>query len=250
MTLAHIAALYFSGKREMAKKRVQKLKAAGLIRERPKRLPTDPSIHFLGKKAFELLRDNGQLADYPEIGLADLERRAQVSDQTLRHELEVMNVKTAMVTGINTTNNSRVVEFSTWPLLHEFKACRPDGERVTVKPDGFLRVHAVEEGGVLSEYTFFLEVDRSTESLNVLCKRCYCYRDYYRTGEFAIRCGQNPQYYRDFPFRVLIVCTSNERKSNVVRSLLLLDQPIHTQCLVITKSQLIADMYNGCVLWK
>jgi len=30
MTLAHVSALYFDGKREMAKKRVQKLKAAGL----------------------------------------------------------------------------------------------------------------------------------------------------------------------------------------------------------------------------
>jgi len=34
MTAAHIAALHFDGKREMTKKRLQKLKVAGLLGER------------------------------------------------------------------------------------------------------------------------------------------------------------------------------------------------------------------------
>ena len=38
MTLAHAGTLYFDGKYEMAKKRIQKLKTAGIIRERPRRI--------------------------------------------------------------------------------------------------------------------------------------------------------------------------------------------------------------------
>jgi ribosome biogenesis protein Tsr3 len=37
MTAAHIATLYFDDKKEATKKRLQKLKAAGLIRERRRR---------------------------------------------------------------------------------------------------------------------------------------------------------------------------------------------------------------------
>src|SRR5438477_12979868 len=79
MTLAHIAALYFDGKREMAKKRVQKLKVAGIVRERPRQV-SEPSVLFLTRKAFELLADNGHLAAYPKIDPAGMERRADVSN--------------------------------------------------------------------------------------------------------------------------------------------------------------------------
>jgi hypothetical protein len=46
MTKDHVTALYFEGKGEAAKKRLQKLKAAKLISERPRRA-FEPSILFL-----------------------------------------------------------------------------------------------------------------------------------------------------------------------------------------------------------
>lgn len=42
MNLAHVSALYFDGKSDMAKKRVQKLKKAGLLREHPDEYPILP----------------------------------------------------------------------------------------------------------------------------------------------------------------------------------------------------------------
>src|ERR1700733_5183271 len=54
MTAAHIAALYFDGKREYTKKRLQKFKAGGFIGER-RRNANEPSILFLTHKAFKLL---------------------------------------------------------------------------------------------------------------------------------------------------------------------------------------------------
>src|SRR5438874_7656748 len=92
MTLSHAAILYFDGREEAAKKRLQKLKAAGIVAER-RRKAYEPSLLFLTSKAFGILRDQGVLSEYPTLTYAALQRRVQVSDLTLRHELEVMGVK-------------------------------------------------------------------------------------------------------------------------------------------------------------
>src|SRR6185503_1843291 len=83
MTLAHIASIYFEDRREAAKKRVQKLKAAGFIGERPRRA-YDPCILFLTRKALLLLHNEGFTSKYPPLSRNALERRAHVSDLTIR----------------------------------------------------------------------------------------------------------------------------------------------------------------------
>jgi hypothetical protein len=240
MTLGHIAVLYFNGKKEMAKKRVQRLKAAGLVRERP-RHQTEPSILFLAKKALELLRNRGHLCGYPTIAISQLEKRTSVSALTLRHELEVMDVKTAMTAAVNKTERFRIAEFSTWPRLNQFKSCRPDGERVMVKPDGFIRIEEAEADGELSEHTFYLELDRSTEGPDVLADRCHCYLDYYRIGDFAVRNGGSRQQYKEFPFRVLVVCKTPERRDNVALRLLENSPPILTFAMLTTLTECVRE---------
>jgi len=54
LSLPQAATLCFEGRQEAAKKRIQKLKAAGLIAERPRRA-FESSVLFLPRKAFELL---------------------------------------------------------------------------------------------------------------------------------------------------------------------------------------------------
>jgi hypothetical protein len=240
MTLAHAGALYFDGKREMAKKRVQKLKAAGVVRERPRQF-SEPSVLFLPPLAFNLLNANGHLGDYPKMSSADFERRAQVSPLTLRHELAVMDVKVAMISAIRATPGYDVAEFSTWPALSEFKACRPDGKRAVVRPDGFLRVSEQELDGGVSEHAFFLEVDRSTEVLDVLCQRCYCYLDYYRTGQFAVRHGGSREECTNYPFRVLVICKSAQRRDNVSEQLRTSNPPIRTFVWLATQQAVYQD---------
>src|ERR1044072_3640775 len=100
LTLAHISGLYFEGREEAAKKRVQKLKAAGFISERPRRA-NDPSLLFLTKQGFQALSDSGYLSQFPQLSWKSLEKRMQVSDLTLRHELEVQEVKTALTLAVN-----------------------------------------------------------------------------------------------------------------------------------------------------
>jgi hypothetical protein len=54
MTAWHIATVYFDGKKEAAKKRLQKIKNAGLIGERKRRV-NEPAVLFLTRKAHTLL---------------------------------------------------------------------------------------------------------------------------------------------------------------------------------------------------
>jgi hypothetical protein len=100
MTLAHAAALHFGGSLEAAKKRTQRLKGTRYIRERPRSRPYDPSILSLARRGFEALRRAGQLADYPALGWESMEKRAQVSPFTLRHELDVLSSKAAIVAAL------------------------------------------------------------------------------------------------------------------------------------------------------
>jgi hypothetical protein len=152
MTAGHIATLFFDGKKEAAKKRLQKLKTAGFIGERT-RHASQPAILFLNRKGLSLLQAHGTLKEYPPADLPVLEKRARVSDLTIRHELEIMDVKTAFHSAIKGTKNFKLAEFSTWPLLYQFEAYRNGrgGSVVTVKPDGYIRIHEREQDGGISE---------------------------------------------------------------------------------------------------
>jgi hypothetical protein len=235
MTSAHVAALYFDGRKEAAKKRLQKLKMAELIGERTRRV-YEPSVLYLTQKALVFLREQGVLSEYPQLGPFSLEKRARVSNITIRHELEIMDVKTAFHSVISKAPAFTIAEFSTWPLLYQFEAYRPgyNGAEVAVKPDGFIRIHEKEPDGGLSEHTYFLEVDRSSETQETLVARAGCYLDYYKSGGFAERNGAPRSAYKDYPFRVLMVFRNAERRNNTAECLLQSNPPILTQACLTT----------------
>jgi len=236
MTLAHISDIYFEGKCEAAKKRVQKLKGAGYLGERPRRA-YDPSVLFLTRKTLHLLRDEGFTAKYPPLSASAFEKRAQVSDLTIRHELGVMDVKAAFHRSIKEKPDLSIAEFGTWPLLYEFRA-DPSGSRreVIVRPDGFIRIHEKESDGGASEHTFFLEVDRSTETIETLMKKIACYIDFYRSGGFAVKNGATKERFREFPFRVLVVCKSVERRNGLAAAVMERKSPIRSQVQFCSKT--------------
>ena len=240
MTAGHIATLYFDGKREYTKKRLQKLKAGGFIRER-RRQVNEPSVLFLTRKAFIELKNHGDLSPYPPLALTALEKRANVSDKTLRHELEVMDVKAAFHTALARSEKFSIAHFSTWPQLYEFTAVRSGhGAEILVKPDGFIRFHEKEADGTY-ERVFFLEVDRSTEKQDILVDRAGCYVDFYRSGGFAVRNGAPRSDYQQFPFRVLMVFKNAERRNNTAERLLNNHPPILTQICLTTVAEVTAD---------
>jgi hypothetical protein len=241
MTLAHISTIFFGGKQEGAKKRMQKLKAAGFIAER-RRHVSEPPILFLSTRGFRLLKAEGILHDYPKFDIPSLEKRAQVSDLTIRHELEVMDVKAAFHSVLPGAQNLSLKEFTTWPLLSEFSAPRSfGGGEMLVKPDGFILVEEKGEGTDLWSHSFFLEVDRSTEVQETLVNRIAGYNSFYRSGGFAERSGGNRSEFKEYPFRVLIVFKSAERRNNCAEGLLRLNPPILTLAYLTTITEAKAD---------
>jgi hypothetical protein len=243
MTSAHAAALHFYGSRDAAKKRLQKLKVGGYISERARR-PTEPAVLFLTAKAFSHLRAEGVLSQYPALSAKSLEKRARVSEITLRHELEVMDVKASFHQAARKMQNISVAEFTTWPALHQFEVSHDGFRETLVKPDGFIRIQE-KEGDGTSEHAFFLEVDRSSETLDTLVSRAACYLQYYRSGGFAVKNGATPTDFKDYPFRVLIVCKSAERRNNTALRLLQNNPPIFTQAYLTTLAEVTVDPFGA-----
>jgi hypothetical protein len=144
-----------------------------------------------------------------------------------------MDVKAAFCSALQKNPALRTEEFSTWPRLFEFLATPGSGGEVLVKPDGFIRIRE-EEGSEVFEQTFFLELDRSTETLDTLGRRALCYLDFYQRGGLAERFGRPRSEYKDFPFRVLMIFKTEERRNNMAERLLTQTPPILTQVWLST----------------
>lgn len=239
MTLGQAAAIHFSGKSEMAKKRMQKLKAAGMVGERVRK-PYEPSILYLTRIGFDTLRDRGCLQDLPQLAWSNVAQRLQVSDLTLRHELEVMTTKAAFFTAAREHETIAISEFTTWPTLYQFQSVLRDGSELLVKPDGFIRIREhIEED--LFEHIFYLELDRSTETLDTLARKAQAYLAYYQSGGLAERFGHDRSQFKDFPFRVLMVFKTAERRNNMAERLLAGSPPILTHVWLATSEDVMAS---------
>ena len=237
MTRAHIGLLYFDGKQQYAKKRLQQLKSEGLVSERTRRM-NEPSVHFLTRKAFALLNSEGRLSDYPPLGATTFEARANVKESTLNHELDVMNVKASFHAALANSPTFSIVEFSTWPLLYQFETTREGrgGDRL-MKPDGFIRLHEKEDGSKGFFHECFLEVDRSSEVQETLVEKALCYAEYYRSGGFAVRNGAERSAFKDYRFRVLMVFRTAERRNNTAERLAQSTPRILTQVWLTTLAE-------------
>ncbi len=243
MTTAHAAAIHFDGRREAAKKRLQKLKVANLVSVRPRRA-SEPAVHSLTARAIEMLRTHRILDEYPQLAKLTLNKRAQVSELTIQHELAVMDVKAAFYSELRYTDFIAIAEFCTWPLLHEFETCPlPFIDPVVVKPDGFIRFHEKGTDGLL-KHSFFLELDRSTEVQETLALKAACYHHYYHSGGFAVRNGGVWSAYRQYPFRVLMVFKTAERRNNTAEKLLQNIPPILTQACLSTFTEVTQNPFG------
>jgi hypothetical protein len=240
MSLAHIAAIHFEGRKEAAQKRVQKLKAAGYLTERPRR-PYEPSLLFITRHAFLVLQKAGQLARYPSLDWSRLRKRLDVSPYTLAHETAVLDVKAAFITAAAQFPQLSIREFSTWPAMFQFKAApRPGLLDILVKPDGFIRLDEALLDGSARNHSFFLEVDRSTEPQGTLVLRAACYRNYHRRGSFAKQFDDASSPAAP-SFRVLFVCKTAQRRDNTAQRLLLLQPPILSQVWLTTQDEITRD---------
>lgn len=234
MTLTHLSAVHFLGKAEAAKKRLQKLKAAGFTSARQKR-PYEPALLSVTWLGYQLLREHGYLERFPAFNQATFEKHIRLSPLTLQHELAVMDVKAGIVSAVRLSNLIHVRQFDTWTKHHEFNIYSQ-----VIKPDGFIQFEERDGDGAY-EHSFFLEVDRSTETLSHLSAKLLAYRDFYSSGGFAKRCGGTPEQFREYPFRVLMVFRTAERRNNAAREMLAQNPPIRTMACLSTMDEVAAD---------
>jgi len=239
MTLPHISALYFEAKREMAKKRVQKLKADGVIRERPRRRISDPSVLHLTWKGYVSLRNEGHVDDDSRLSPKTFTRRMRVSPLTLAHEIAIGDVMAACTVALRGNDRFELLEFSVWPRRYSFSVDR-DYRRVPVQPDGYIRL-LEKNGEDAPEYHFFLELDKGTETIERLAEKCVNYREYDRSGGYAEFCGGKREDRKSRPFRVLVVCKSEQRRNNLAERLLQYHPPFSTMILITTLSESVGD---------
>jgi hypothetical protein len=187
------------------------------------------------------LCERGTIDDLPRMSWPSLEKRVRVSPLTLQHEMEVQDVRATLHSATSEVEGLSIEQFSTWPRLYEFDAFNPEGAAVTVKPDGFIRLHHRAENGETVAHFFFLELDRSTEPQETLANRAHCYRDFYQRGGLAVRHGRPVEEFARYPFRVLMVFKNPERRNNSAERLLLARPPILTQVWLTTFDEVTAD---------
>jgi hypothetical protein len=235
MTAAHICALHFDGHAEMAKKRIQKLVAAGFIKSGPRDL-FERAVYFIEPGGISELRDRGAFHKYPMSDAFLNDRRTSVSRLTIAHEVEVMDVKTAISRAAKAARLP-ILEFTTWPILNQFPSARSTAGQTIVRPDGFIRIR--DTG--MKVHSFYVELDRSTESQRTLVAKANCYLGHYRSGGFALRAGGSRSAYQRHPFRVLYILKTAARRDNTIERLLRNNPPILTQVWLTTLAEVIEN---------
>jgi hypothetical protein len=240
MTLAHASALHFGGRREAAKKRIQKLKAAGLVAERT-RQPHEPSILQLARKGYEFIREVGIPSKYPVQGWERLRKQLHFGEATLNHELDVVSLRAAVLSSVRNEPRLTVSEFCTWSSLLSFEIGRAGRGETVVRPDGFFRLYETTAAVAPHTHAFFVEVDRSTETLATLVAKARAYGEWYRSGGFAVKCGESPDEFKSYPFRVLVTCRSSERRDNIARALLVDSDKMLGQVWLSTQAEAVSD---------
>lgn len=240
MTAVHVAALFFQDRQEAAKKRIQKLKRAGLLSSR-RWSSIAQSTYSISSDGIAALRRSGALHDHIHLTTKNAARRTSVSHSTLQHELTVMDVKTAIVRAADKSGSLCISRFCTWPKLIQFTSLTREGRTITIKPDGFISM--VQKGQRVSR--FFLEVDRSTETLDTLVRKAECYLYHYRSGGFARSQNQAERKLKEFPFRVLFVVKSRARLENLLERFLSARPPILTQSLAATSDSVCDNPFGA-----
>lgn len=215
LTATHLADIHFSGSRGAAKQRLWLLGKAGYIAGRfgtPAGLPLPLR---LTRKGFEHLQQSGHLTDYPRVTWQSMSKRFKVAASTLAHELDVGSVKASLFRTAREVGNCQINVAVTWPRLLRFRV-RPKHltRPIVVSPDGFFRVSQQSADQTVRQFDFFLELDRSTETLTRIVERAHGYLEYFTSGSYAKRQGAPDAQPQDFPFRSCWVFPTKQRKEH------------------------------------
>lgn len=244
MLRSHFVELYFAERVEYAKKRIQRLVQAGLVRERALQKiggQFPPTVLSLGTPGLYALEKKFSLTSTHHLPWNELVDRLDVANSTLEHELGVMETKASFVKALRSRPQFQLQTFSTWPRLNEFRTEHLEsGKTHILKPDAYIEVHE-SSGEDIAEHRFFLEHDRGPEVRRTLAIKAHGYAYYYRKGGLARRHGMAAEDYKEFPFRVLFSLQSEARRNGLAERLLQETHLLKQQFLLTTMEELIGD---------
>jgi hypothetical protein len=238
MTRAHAAALVFHGRREAAKKRIQKLKAAGLITERRAKTyqPNQPRPIHLSKPGVAALRAHGA-----QISAMAFQPPRAMSDAAISRHLKLIDIKVAFTHDCACESDGELLEFALAPSHDLTVSSAPSARRLAVRPDAFIHIRSADQ-----HHRFFLDLVRPTASQRAICERVEAYREHYHSGGFAEALGLPASEYMRCPFRVLLVFQSPEMLRHTAIRLTELRKPILRQAWLTTASEATANPV-GCI---
>ena len=210
-TTGEASETFFHGSKEATRKRLARLREAGLISKKSGELAGASSISITpaGITALRAGRPGSERRERPK-------HRGRGASA---HEAEVMEVEEAFTSA----GAPWRCDFRAWPGGAVAPSFSVGGAMVC--PDAFVRIYNSDTSGI-SGGSFFIEVDRSTERLETLAAKAEAYRAFLGTGGFARLCGHPLSSRRRHPFRVLVVVPSEERRNNVAERLLRCRPPI------------------------
>ena len=224
MKLSQISALHFDGKAPYAQKRVLKLKRAGYINERvpENRGRVYPSLLSLSRRGFAAFANDNELGSI-DARWSDLEGRlAKISESTLDHEIDVVDMKIALVNAVKAIPSLQLDEFSTYPKRFEFLTEHIGLERAHVlKPDGYAQITLADGRAE----TLYMEWDKSTEAHKTLGIKAFGYKAWRDSGAFSLWNGGTVEDRDQYSFRALFVLPNDERRNNTAEHLLRLAHP-------------------------
>jgi hypothetical protein len=229
----NLAAAFFKGSYEAAKKRVQQLASAGLVR--------NDSDAGLGRSIISLTKKGLEILAVSEKTPRNVRTHA-VSPKMRAHERMLADCHFALTAAARTNGN---LSADIWhdPGSATFTVrCTDHATIETVRPDGFCSVQMNHH----RKFFFFVEVDRSTETQGHLIHLAQQYRQYSRAADFAARFGDCYEAKRT-TFRVLLILKSPLRLENTLKSLRL-HAGVLTLFWLTTFDSFIRDPFGA--IWK
>lgn len=189
LTLPQIADLCFEGKREAAKKRLQKLQRGGIVKRHSLGILVS-SVYFLSAKGFRLTKRELPESLTPSVPALTM----------FRHEKSVRNFRAAIMRDAK-REGIEIPVFSLNPKDLRFEI----GNRV-LRSEGYFEI-------ILDKkvFRYFVEVDLGTEAHAIVVARVVQYQQLFKSGLFAYRRGGDPEAFQLFPFRVLFLFSSDGR---------------------------------------
>lgn len=195
----HIALALFDGRYEAAKKRVQQLAKAGLVANNDRSLK-GRSILRITQEGLEIV---GSLQSF------DHSKTQPISPRMHQHEKMLADVRFALKGAAKQAGFD--ICFRTAPEETSFSVfCADHGREETVRPDALAELHRETDG---YRHTFFLEIDRSTETQGHLIHLGNQYRSLKKSRRF-IGEANHPYDRTKVSFRVLLIVRSRQRMTN------------------------------------